>query len=97
MDCWKSFRQKTNGNGSEKNCDECTAAVNLGGPHKVDDGDDIDSDDDDDDDGDGDDDDGGILMSHSVVGSLVEVSDAKIVELQSDQQLTYTRCCVKRS
>ena len=46
---------------------------------------------------DGDDDDGGILMSHSVVGSLVEVSDAKIVELQSDQQLSYTRCCVKRS
>ena len=59
MDCWKSFRQKTNGNGSEKNCDECTAAVNLGGPHKVDDGDDIDSDDDDDGDGDGDDDSGG--------------------------------------
>ena len=52
---------------------------------------------DDHDDDDGDDDDGGILMSHSVVGSLVEVSDAKIVELQSDQQLSYTRCCVKRS
>ena len=56
-----------------------------------------DDDDDDDGDDDGDDDDGGILMSHSVVGSLVEVSDAKIVELQSDQQLSYTRCCVKRS
>ena len=52
---------------------------------------------DDHDDDDGDDDDGGILMSHSVVGSLVEVSDAKIVELQSDQQLSYTGCCVKRS
>ena len=59
----------------------------------------LENDDHDDDDGDddGDDDDGGILMSHSVVGSLVEVSDAKIVELQSDQQLSYTRCCVKRS
>ena len=52
---------------------------------------------DDHDDDDGDDDGDGILMSHSVVGSLVEVSDAKIVELQSDQQLSYTRSCVKRS
>ena len=77
--------------------------LELWSPHQAhlqppgDDDDDVNGDDDDGDDDDGDDD-GGILMSYSVVGSLVEVSDAKIVELQSDQQLTYTRCCcVKRS